>query len=152
MDGLKEQQIGFENNLNELNQGDLQFQQLKREFDQYERNKLIREKYEVEIQNYDMKIQQIKDKLGKFYDVQNKIEENKNLDGQIMKATMRLDDLKLEKGKIERDLSQIQNENDLLVKKIEKNRDLISKIGWSLKEKRSTRSIWISLERMVYQR
>jgi DNA repair exonuclease SbcCD ATPase subunit len=42
---------------------------------------------------------------------------------------MRLDDLKLEKGKIERDLSQIQNENDLLVKKIEKNRDLISKIA-----------------------
>jgi DNA repair exonuclease SbcCD ATPase subunit len=129
MDGLKEQQLGFENNLNELNQGDQQFQQLKREFDQYERNKLIREKYEVEIQNYDMKIQQIKDKLGKFYDVQNKIEENKNLDGQIVKATMRLDDLKLEKGKIERDLSQIQNENDLLVKKIEKNRDLISKIA-----------------------
>ena len=129
VDGLKKNQLDYENNLNELNNGDLRFQKLKREFDQYERNILIREKYEVEIQNYGMKIQQIKDKLGKFYDVQNKIEENKNLDGQIMKATMRLDELKLEKGKIEKDLSQIQNENELLVMKIEKNQDLIGKIA-----------------------
>ncbi len=129
VDGLKKNQLDYENNLNDLNNGDLRFQKLKREFDQYERNILIREKYEVEIQNYGMKIQQIKDKLGKFYDVQNKIEENKNLDGQIMKATMRLDELKLEKGKIEKDLSQIQNENELLVMKIEKNQDLIGKIA-----------------------
>jgi DNA repair exonuclease SbcCD ATPase subunit len=129
VEGLKKNQLDYENNLNELNNGDLRFQKLKREFDQYERNILIREKYEVEIQNYGMKIQQIKDKLGKFYDVQNKIEENKNLDGQIMKATMRLDELKLEKGKIEKDLSQIQNENELLVMKIEKNQDLIGKIA-----------------------
>jgi DNA repair exonuclease SbcCD ATPase subunit len=129
MDGLKEQLSGYENRLIELNNGDQQFQQLKREFDQYERNKLIREKYEVEIQNYDMKIQQTREKLGKFYDVQNKIEENKNLEGQIMKATMRLDELKMEKGKIERDLSQIDNESNSLTLKIEKNRDLISKIA-----------------------
>ena len=52
------------------------FVQLKKEFDEYEKNKLIKEKYEVSIESCDLKISSLKDKIKRWEEIQDKIQEN----------------------------------------------------------------------------
>ena len=74
------------------------FVQLKKEFDEYEKNKLIKEKYELSIEGFDLKIKGLQDKLTKYYELQDKIMSNEKIETQLIKAGLRLDDLDVEKN------------------------------------------------------
>jgi hypothetical protein len=52
--------------MQDLTSKELGFVNLKKEFDEYEKNKLIKEKYELTIEGYLMKIKGLEDKLEKF--------------------------------------------------------------------------------------
>jgi DNA repair exonuclease SbcCD ATPase subunit len=69
------------------------FVQLKKDFDEYEKNKLIKEKYELSIESCDLKIGGLKGKLDRWGDVQDKIKENTKIDEMLIKADLRLDEL-----------------------------------------------------------
>jgi len=113
------------------------FVQLKKEFDEYEKNKLIKEKYEVTIENNNLKISSLKDKLSKYYDIQSKIEENKKIEAQIIKANIRIDELKTELTKVEKDISSSEFEIKNLEEKIKKNTELILKIANEFEKERT---------------
>ena len=49
------------------------FVQLKKEFDEYEKNKLVKEKYEVSVESCDLKINALKDKIKRWEEIQDKI-------------------------------------------------------------------------------
>jgi DNA repair exonuclease SbcCD ATPase subunit len=104
------------------------FVQLKKDFDEYEKNKLIKEKYELSIESCDLKIGTLKGKLDSWGKVQDKIKENTKIDEMLIKADLRLDELEnIKKNKN----SQISN-NEYQIKsfneKIVNNEGLIDKI------------------------
>ncbi len=105
------------------------FTQLKKEFDEYEKNKLIREKYEVSLEATKLKLERVKDKLKRYEESQEKIKKNQELEAQIVTAQLRIDELINQKRGFER--QQVQNANQIqnLEDKINKNTDLITKIG-----------------------
>ena len=69
------------------------FVQLKKEFDEYEKNKLIKEKYELSIESCDLKMGVLKDKLKRYEEIQDKIKQNQQIDSMLIKADLRLDEL-----------------------------------------------------------
>jgi len=113
----------------ELEAKDKSYAQLKKDFDEYERNKLIKEKYEAGLESTILKLDAKMSTKKKYFEQKSKIEENKKLDETIIKAGQRLTELSGEESKLEREkganLSQIENLN----KQIQKNGEIILKIA-----------------------
>ena len=136
LDGLSKQYQENEGLMMELSDKEKSFTQLKKEFDEYEKNKLIKEKYEVTIENNILKVNSLKDKLQKYNEIQSKIEENKSIESQIIKANVRLDELKQELSKIERDITNANFQIKSLDEKNKKNSELIIKITSEFEKER----------------
>lgn len=105
------------------------YTQLKKDFDEYERNKLIKEKFEVTLESIIMKLDQLKDKKKRFIEVQDKIKKNKEIDGQLIKAGMRIDELISEKRGYERIITSNQISIKNYQERITKAQENITKIG-----------------------
>jgi len=73
------------------------FVQLKKEFDEYEKNKLVKEKYEISVESCDLKIGSLTDKIKRWEEIQDKIQENQKIDSLLIKADVRLDELELQR-------------------------------------------------------
>lgn len=126
---IKEHYITIKNKLNELIDEDYALSQIKKSFDEYEKNKLVRDKYQLSIDANNFKIENIKNKLEKYYKEQNKIQENKDLDSKIIKAKMRIDELVSFRIKLEKEINSNNNKIESLKSKIENNDNLIVKIN-----------------------
>jgi DNA repair exonuclease SbcCD ATPase subunit len=104
------------------------FVQLKKDFDEYEKNKLIKEKYELSIESCDLKIETLKGKLGRWSDVQDKIKENTQIDSMLIKADVRLDELDHLKKQKSTNITNNEYQIKTCNEKIENNEKLIVKI------------------------
>jgi DNA repair exonuclease SbcCD ATPase subunit len=105
------------------------YTQLKKDFDEYERNKLIKEKYEISLESNNLKLEQTQEKLKRYQEVQDKIKKNNEIDAQLIKANMRIEDLVSEKRGYEKTLTTNQNQIKNLEEQIENNNDLILRIA-----------------------
>jgi len=105
------------------------YTQLKKDFDEYEKNKLIKEKYELSLESSELKLGQAKDKLKRYEEVQDKIKKNNEIDAQLVKAGLRIDELIGEKRGYERVQATNQNQIENLQARIEKNNGIILKIA-----------------------
>jgi DNA repair exonuclease SbcCD ATPase subunit len=114
--------------MNDLIIREAKYVQLKKEFDEYEKNKLIKEKYELTIEGYLMKIKGLEDKLEKFNLLQDKISTNNKIETQLIKANLRLDELDREKSSVQRILDSNNYQIQSLKDKIEQNIQMIEKI------------------------
>lgn len=121
----KEEVLGLMTELSRKEQG---FTKLKKEFDEYEKNKLIKEKYELSLESNQFKITKLEDNLKKYYEIQDKISENDKLETLIIKAGLKLDELEVEKGKYKTSLNNNDFEIKTLENKIESNISLLKKI------------------------
>ena len=101
---------------------------LKKEFDEYEKNKLIKEKYELTIEGYELKIKGLEDKLEKFNSLQDKISTNNKIETQLIKANIRIDELDREKSSVQRIIDSNNFQIQSLKDKIEQNIQMIEKI------------------------
>jgi DNA repair exonuclease SbcCD ATPase subunit len=104
------------------------FVQLKKDFDEYEKNKLIKEKYELSIESCDLKIGGLKGKLDRWGDVQDKIKENTKIDEMLIKADLRLDELDHLKRQKNTNITNNEYQIKTCNEKIENNEKLIVKI------------------------
>jgi DNA repair exonuclease SbcCD ATPase subunit len=114
--------------LQDLSDKEQSFVQLKKEFDEYEKNKLVKEKYEVSVESCDLKISALKDKLKRWEEIQDKIQENQKIDGQLIKADLRLEELEREKTRVNSLISGNKVSISSLEEKIENNKKMIVKI------------------------
>ena len=105
------------------------FTQLKSEFDQYERNKLIKEKLEIQMESFEMKKKEIQTKLQNFKDNQQKLDDNKKIDEKLMKADIRLGELSREKDGINYKITTSRNNISRHQEKISDNLKHIEKIA-----------------------
>ncbi len=122
----KDQIVGL---MNDLSVKEKQFTQLKKEFDEYEKNKLIKEKYEVNVESNNLKISSIKDKLEQYYKAQTKIEENKTIETKLIKAELRMDELNQEQTRYNNEINQLRFQIETLNKKIKDNFGYIQRIS-----------------------
>ena len=104
------------------------FVDLKKAFDLYERNKLIKEKFEIQLESLKLKKDQAQDKLDRFNKDKEKFEENKKIDETILRADMRLDDLQREKEGVNYEITTSQSNIKKYEEKISDFKDLIEKI------------------------
>ena len=105
------------------------FTQLKKDFDEYEKNKLIKEKYEATIENYNLKINTLKGKLTEYDKMLDKIKSNEQIDGQLIKAGMRLEELERQKTQKQSQISSDEYSVKTLEEKIKTNLGNIIKIS-----------------------
>jgi DNA repair exonuclease SbcCD ATPase subunit len=114
--------------INSLFIGEQGFSNLKKEFDEYEKAKLIKEKLEISIGACDVKITSIEEKINRYNEAQTKIADNQKVEGLLIKAKIRLDELGIDKDRVNKEI----NNNNFQVKsyhqKIEENNKRIIKI------------------------
>ena len=114
--------------LDDLSDKDNSFIQLKKEFDEYEKNKLIKEKYEITVESYDIKIKNNEEKLQRFHNLKDKIKENERIETLIIKAGLKLDEinnlLRETKIKLDNNFFHIRS----IKEKIKNNLEIIEKI------------------------
>jgi DNA repair exonuclease SbcCD ATPase subunit len=101
------------------------FVQLKKEFDEYEKNKLVKEKYEVSVESCDLKIGSLNDKVKRWEEIQDKIQENQKIEAQLIKADVRLDDLENQRRTINTSITTNEGSIKSLEEKIETNQKKI---------------------------
>ena len=129
LEGYKKLVKEFKTEISDYEKKEQSFTQLKKDFDEYERNKLIKEKYEIQLESSELKLGQAKDKLKRYEEVQDKIKKNNDVDAQLVKAGLRIDELINEKRSYERVLATNQNQIENLLARIEKNNGFILKIA-----------------------
>jgi len=129
LDGLVVQKKVVEKLMGELSVKEKEFVDTKRQFDEYEKNKLIKEKYDLSIESCDLKITGLEDKLKRWEEVQDKIKMNDQIDGMLIKADLKLDgyekQLKDKNNQISSNEYNIKSNQE----KITNNKNLIVKIG-----------------------
>jgi DNA repair exonuclease SbcCD ATPase subunit len=101
------------------------FVQLKKEFDEYEKNKLVKEKYEVSVESCDLKIGSLNDKIKRWEEIQDKIQENQKIEAQLIKADVRLDDMENQRRTINSSITTNEGSIKSIEEKIENNQKKI---------------------------
>jgi len=129
MDSLKEEQNNFSTKLVSLNETEKGFTQLKKDFDEYEKNKLIKEKFEVQLEAASLKKTQSDEKLKKYQEYQTILEENKKIDETIIRADMKLSALENQKSTHITRIQTLKGKIEVAQDKIEKNNQLILQIA-----------------------
>ena len=114
--------------MQDLSRKEQSFVQLKKEFDEYEKNKLIKEKYEVSVESCDLKIENLKQKIKSWEEIQDKIQENQKIESMLIKADLRLDELETQKSNINNTISNNKFSITTIYEKIENNKKLIIRI------------------------
>jgi DNA repair exonuclease SbcCD ATPase subunit len=104
------------------------FVRLKKDFDEYEKNKLIKEKYDATIENYQLKIQGLQTKLTQYDKMLDKIKENEHIDGMLIKANLRIEDLERQKTQKQNQINGDEYSIKTLEEKIKTNLNNIIKI------------------------
>ena len=112
------------------------YTQLKKDFEQYEKSKLVKEKYELTLEADGLKLANAEGKLERYHQVQTKIEKNKSIEEQIIKANIRIDEIEREKtshtSKISSNKTMIQNcERDMKTKQ-----EIITQIASEFKKEK----------------
>ena len=124
--GRKTEIEGLMQDLSDKEQG---FVKLKKDFDEYERNKLVYEKYQATIENLQTKKETLEGKLGRYEEMQDVIKSNEQIESQIIKANLRLDELKREEEQIKRTIANSEFQIKQNREKIEGNLKTITKIA-----------------------
>ena len=128
LDGFTQQKKVIEKLMTELSNKEKEFVETKRQFDEYEKNKLIKEKYDLSVESCDLKISGLEDKLKRWDEVQDKIKTNDQIDTMLIKADLKLDSY----DKLLREKNNTINSNEYSIKsnqeKITNNKNLIVKI------------------------
>jgi DNA repair exonuclease SbcCD ATPase subunit len=129
LDSFKRLVEDFKEEIDGYEKKEQSYTQLKKDFDEYERNKLIKEKYELSLESTQLKLNQVKDNLKRYEEVQDKIKKNNEIDAQLVKAGLRIDELINEKRGYERTQTTNSTRIESLESRIEKNNDIILKIA-----------------------
>jgi len=104
------------------------FVDLKNQFDVYEKNKLIKEKCEIQIESFELKKKGVEDILNRFREQEVKVKENNKIDEVLLKADMRLDELTNEKEEVNSNITTSNNNINKYKDKIEELNGFINRI------------------------
>ena len=128
LDGYIRQKEEKEGLMTVLTSKEKEFVDIKRQFDEYEKNKLIKEKYDATIENYQLKIGGLQTKLTEYDKMLDKIKANEHVDTMLIKANMRLEELDRQKTQKQNQINGDEYSIKTLEEKIKTNLNNIIKI------------------------
>jgi DNA repair exonuclease SbcCD ATPase subunit len=138
LDGYTQHKTQKDGLMQELTIKEQSFVQLKKEFDEYEKNKLVKEKYEISVESCDLKIGSLNDKIKRWEEIQDKIQENQKIEAQLIKADVRLDELENQRRTINNSITT----NEGSIKSIEEKIDTNQKKIVTIKEEEEKEKIY----------
>ena len=138
LDGYTQHKTQKDDLMQELTIKEQSFVQLKKEFDEYEKNKLVKEKYEISVESCDLKISLLNDKIKRWEEIQDKIQENQKIEAQLIKADVRLDELENQRRTINNSITT----NEGSIKSIEEKIDTNQKKIVTIKEEEEKEKIY----------
>lgn len=125
---LKKTQEENSKKLNELEKEVEVYKNLKTEYDNYERNKIKKARYELEVEQKELEISRKQIKLDNYESNKKKLEENQKIDAEVISVRTKIDtanaDIRVSNTSIERHNMNITS----MKTKIETNEELIKKI------------------------
>jgi DNA repair exonuclease SbcCD ATPase subunit len=128
LDTHKNEYEVISNSVIELEAKHEQLNKLKKDFDAYEKNKLIIKKHNLSLEANIIKIENLERTIKRYLEVQEKIKKNNQIDSLIIKANSKIDELNFEKNKITKEISGIEIKISNYKEKTEKNLTIIEKI------------------------
>ena len=140
LDGFITQRKVIEKLMSDLSSKEKEFVETKRQFDEYEKNKLIKEKYDLSVESCDLKISGLEDKIKRWNEIQDKIKTNDQIDSMLIKADLKLEgygkqlkekntQISTNEYNIKSNQEKITNNEGLIVKiKEEESKDKIYKM------------------------
>jgi len=129
LDGYIRQKEEKEGLMTVLTGKEKDFVDIKRQFDEYEKNKLIKEKHEATIENYQLKIEGLQTKLTEYDKMLDKIKANEHIDSMLIKANLRLEELDRQKTQKQNQINSDEYSIKTLEEKIKTNLNNIIKIA-----------------------
>ena len=126
--GLKEDIKTLNREVKKLTKKEETFVNLKEQFDEYEKNKLVKEKLDIQIESFELKKGNVEEKLKRFREQEVKVKENNKIDEMLVKADMRLEELNTEKENINSSVTTSKNNIDKYKEKIIELKDYIERI------------------------
>jgi DNA repair exonuclease SbcCD ATPase subunit len=136
LNSIKESHNKISEKLTTLVNTEKSFVQLKKNFDEYEKNKLIKEKFVIQLESASIKKSQSEDKLKKYKEYQSILEDNMKIDETLIRADIKLSSLETQKINIVSIIERIKSNIVSSKNKIEKNNDLIIKIAEEFEKER----------------
>ena len=128
IESVKQTQIDNRKKYDELTENEKVFSDLKKEYDEYEKNKIRKTKYELEVEQKRMEIEKLQMKLDNYDRNKQKLVENQKIDAELIGLKTQVEtanaDIRLYNTNIER----LKNSTTVLNQKIGTNKDLIRKI------------------------
>ena len=125
---LKKNEIELTKEIENVGKEEVSYVTLKTEFDTYERNKLRKARYELEVEQKQLEIDSKQLKLDKYDDNKKKLEDNQKIDAEIISIRTKIETAN---GNIKVTTKSIENNNTnitLMTEKIKVNDELIVKI------------------------
>jgi DNA repair exonuclease SbcCD ATPase subunit len=101
---------------------------LKKEFDNYEKNKLVIKKHQLSLESNMLKLTQLETKMKNYLEVQEKIKKNNQIDALIIKANSKIDELTYEKNKLAKEINGVEIKISNYQDKKDKNITIIDTI------------------------
>jgi DNA repair exonuclease SbcCD ATPase subunit len=129
LDGYIKHKTEIEGILHDLTGKGQEFVKLKKDFDEYEKNKLVYEKYQATIETLQIKRDTLESKLNRYGEMQDVIKSNEQIESQIIKANLRLEELKRELEQIQKSISNSEFQIKQNEEKIDGNLKTIVKIA-----------------------
>ena len=128
VEDVKNLQIENRKKYNQLNEKEQNYSNLKKEFDEYERNKLKKTKYELEVQQKQMDIERLQLKLDNYDRNKQKLEENQKIDVELVSIKTQIETANSYIRQCGLNIEKLKSNNQVLLEKIETNNELIRKI------------------------
>jgi hypothetical protein len=130
--------VSVENNILEISKKEKFFSSLKFEFDEYEKNKIKKSRYEIDIDLKQININKLQSKLDEFIKNKEKLNENIRIDGELLILKTQIETIQANIRKNNISIENIKNKIISFEEKIKINEDLIKKI----KQENDTQSIF----------
>ncbi len=128
IENLKKIQSDSNNKLVEVTEREKVFATLKKEYDEYERNKLKKAKYELEAEQKQTEIDRIQTKLDNYDRNKQKLDENIKIDSELTGLKTQIETANANIRVINTTIERLKNNINNLTDKIRINDELIAKI------------------------
>ncbi len=125
---IKDIQIANRKKYDDLTESEKVYSNLKKEFDEYEKNKLRKTKYDLESEQKTLEIDKLQVKLDNFDRNKQKLDENQKIDGELIGLRSQIETLNANIRTFSSGVERLKNQNQTLLEKIETNKELIRKI------------------------
>ncbi len=125
---IKEIQSLNRKKYDELSESEKSYSNLKKEFDEYEKNKLRKTKYDLESEQKTLEIDKLQTKLDNFDRNKQKLDENQKIDGELIGLRSQIETLNANIRTFSSSVERLKNQNQTLLEKIETNKELVRKI------------------------